>query len=66
METGAHTDEQRAHEGSKGYHVDKTPSHVGRRTVSHVGQMGAGARIQADDAKNKFYDDIRKFIISSS
>jgi hypothetical protein len=67
MEKRAHIGEQRAHEGSTGYHVDKTPSHVGRHTVSHVGEMGAGGRIHADEAKNNFYYDIsRKLIISSS
>ncbi len=67
MEKRAHTGEQRAHEGKTGFLVGKTPSHVGRHKVSHVGEMGAGGRIQADEAKNNFYDDIsRKFVISSS
>jgi hypothetical protein len=54
MEKRAHTGEQRAHEGSTGYHVGKTRYHVGRHTVSHVGEMGAGGRIQADKAKKFF------------
>ncbi len=65
--TPSHVGKTPSHVGKTPSHVGKTPSHVGRHTASHVGEMGAGGRIQADEAKNNFYDDIsRKFIISSS